>query len=121
MIHTQHFENRPPHEAVKQFLASDEEELYFAVSEDFYEIEAQDRYEDVYAAYEAYYQDLVATLMALLGEPTYRGTWEDDDYPEWAVGEQVCVWAGHEPPVYLRLHHEDREVPILIALSRIEV
>ncbi len=118
--HCQHEDGRDPAVVVREFLADPEaEEAYLAVSNSFYELEDQDHYEATYAAYESAFDRIATELKAFLGAPTFEGNWEDPEYPEFAVGERVVVWQEPET-VYLRLHHGDREVPILIVFARVE-
>jgi len=113
--HCQREEQRDPSAVVRDFLTSPKtQEVYFAVSKNFYELEDQDHYETTYAAYENAFE---RKLKELLGDPSFEGDWEDPEYPDFAVGERVVVWQEPET-IYLRLHHEDREVPILIAFAR---
>ncbi len=54
--------------------------------------------------------------------PRMRCSWQyprtstkSDDFPEWGVGELVAIW--EDAGLHLRLHHEDPEVPIFVALG----
>lgn len=116
--HCEQHEDRDPEVVIREFLGDPEgDEIYFAVSKDFYEIEDQDHYETTYAEYERAFESIAARVKALLGNPSFEGDWEHPEYPEFAVGERVVLWQRPEP-VYLRLHHEDAELPILIAFAR---
>lgn len=37
-------------------------------------------------------------------------------YPRWANGERVTVWEREGKPFFLALHHEDKDLPILVQL-----
>ncbi|NRA39712.1 MAG: hypothetical protein HRU15_16335 [Planctomycetes bacterium] len=91
---------------------------YIAVSEDFYEIESQDIYNDVYDEYFNKYQSLIELFNSHFGETANVLAWDDDAHPEWAIGESVAVWQGQK--MWLNINHEDRECPIIISLFRID-
>jgi hypothetical protein len=103
---------------IESFLADpDRREIFLAVSKDFWEPKDQELYPSVYPEYRRHFFALVDNLTRVLGEPRWRGGYDDTLYPSWAVGEQIAVWERENGSLYLRLHHEDREVPILIALA----
>jgi len=119
--HCQYQDPKEPMELVEDLLNSPEkDEVYFVVSDDFWELEDQDRYEEIYDNYRTYFEWLLADIAERYGQPTYRGRWEDPSFPDWAVGEEIAVWSIDGRHIYLRIHHEDREVPILVALTRCE-
>jgi hypothetical protein len=89
------------------------EECYLAVSHGFWEVD-EDAFEETFAAYEQYYTDLIAQISQLLGPPDFQGRWDTEEFPGWAHGEQVAVWSNG---MWLRIEHEDRECPIIIALT----
>jgi hypothetical protein len=116
--HSQLVELRDVPKVVAEFLAdAKRQEAYFAVSQSFWDVEAQRRYESVYAAYRGFYDRILRSLIEHLGPPDWQGNWEDPGYPEWAVGEHIAVWGNPGDPYYLSIYHEDREVPILVRLS----
>jgi hypothetical protein len=116
--HSQLVECRDTPEVVAGFLADGKrEEVYWAVSKDFWDPESQDRYESVYAAYRVFYNRILTSLIAHLGAPKWQGDWQEPGYPEWAVGESLAVWDNDGDPYYFAIYHEDREVPILIRLG----
>jgi hypothetical protein len=111
-------ESRDTPEVVADFLADGKrEEVYWAISKDFWDPESQDHYESVYAAYRAFYDRILKSLVAHLGAPTWQGDWQEPGYPDWAVGESLAVWENDGDPYYFAIYHEDREVPILIRLG----
>jgi hypothetical protein len=55
-------------------------------------------------------------IIKTLGNPKYEGCWTDENYPIWAVGHEIAVWENGGNPIYLRFHHEDREVGIDVTL-----
>jgi hypothetical protein len=115
--HNQLLETRSPLECFEWLMQSNDEELYLAVSQDFYEPSVNP--DTVYGQYLSAYQQYLIAFSALLGAPEFSGDWRSTGYPDWAVGEQVTVWSGSRGDVWLRLHHEDRECPILVALAKI--
>jgi hypothetical protein len=117
--HSQHVEARTASE-ILDWLSSEKQEIYLAVSKDFYDLGDRENFEEIYDRYRTYFHSVREAVASIAGPPSWQGWWEEDEYPDWAVGEEIAVWQEHEPPMYLRIHQEDREVPIIIALSRIE-
>ena len=116
--HLQHSEDGDLREVVSAFLSDKAaEEIYFAASEDFYDVDDQDRLDEIYPAYEKLFESLRDQLSTILGAPAFECGWADDVYPDWATGERIVVWESPET-LFLRLHHEDEEMPILVALAR---
>lgn len=97
----------------------DEDEVYLAASHGFWEPEDREHFESTYAAYQTFFAETVARLTAILGVPDFRGTWEAADFPDWAHGSEIAIWSQVGSPLWLRIEHEDRELPILIALARV--
>lgn len=116
--HCQHAESLTPQQCVDQLDESSDEEIYLAVSNDFYNADDQLQYDTIYPEYEKRYRQLIADFSEVLGPPEHSTDWQADGYPDWAVGELVTIWNRNGSVLWLRLHHEDREVPILIALAR---
>ena len=81
--HCEHHEDRDPEAVVRDLLDDPEtEEVYFAVSKDFFEVDDQDHYEATYAAYERAFESIASRLKESLGEPTFEGDCEDPEYPD---------------------------------------
>jgi hypothetical protein len=112
--HLQQRDERPIDEIVSSLREGREtEECYIAVSHGFWEVD-EDAFEETFAAYEHYYTALIAQISQLLGPPDFQRDWDAVDFPEWAHGLQVAVWSSG---LWLRIEHEDRECPIIIALA----
>lgn len=71
----------------------------------------------IYPRYKEHYLKIANAISVAIGDPVFSGGWQDEAYPEWAVGEHVTVWEHNHAVLWLRLHHEDRECPIVIALA----
>ncbi|MEZ6093179.1 MAG: hypothetical protein R3C03_02925 [Pirellulaceae bacterium] len=96
---------------------SPDEEIYLAVSHDFYDADDQLQLETIYADYEKRYRQWIDNLTVFLGQPKHSANWQSNDYPDWAIGEHVTWWEHEGTTLWLRIHHEDRECPILIAIA----
>ncbi len=116
--HCQLLERRAVDECVKAVSSGEEQEVFFAVSKDFYDGEHYYLSQDVYPKYKAYFEELASDISNVLGAAAKIVHWESENFPDWAVGERIAIW--EQAGLYLRLHHEDREVPILIGLARTE-
>jgi hypothetical protein len=90
------------------------EECYLAVSNGFWEPHERESFSTTFAAYEQFFADTVAELSRFVGAPDFEGRWNSPQFPDWAYGYAVAVWSQK---LWLRLEHEDRECPIIIALS----
>lgn len=115
--HCQESEECYPVECVARLIDNPNDEIYFAVSEDFYDVEDQLRYDDIYSQYHKYYDQCASRLSELLGIADFAGNFRDPKFPGWAMGDHIHVWNCNDHVIWLRLHHEDRECPILVALS----
>jgi len=91
--------------------------LYLAVSRDFYHAEDSGKFDAIYSEYEKQYHQLIDTLSEVLGPPKQSLDWQAEEYPDWAVGEHVTCWDHNGSVIWLRIHHEDCECPILIAMA----
>ncbi len=116
--HCQLLESRSLGACLEALASGEEPEVFLAVSRDFYDAEHYDLWAEVYPKYKAFFEERVAEISRELGADAEVLDWESDEFPEWAVGEWVAIW--EDAGVHLRLHHEDREVPILVALARNE-
>lgn len=118
--HLDHRARGPLSKVVETLLADAGRPKPLAVSHDFFELmDLADGYEQqgrIYAAYEAFYEQSLAELTHVLGKPVWCGSWEDRGYPDWASGERVAVWELEGTPFSLALHHEDKELPIVVEL-----
>ncbi len=74
-------------------------------------------WEDSYEGLEELYQMRAQEFAGILGEPSWQGPWTSDDYPDWALGEEITIWEHAGGPIYLRIFHEDQELPIIVALG----
>src|SRR5688572_9885928 len=93
-------------------------ECYLAVSEGFWEFEEQEEFESIFETYSKFFANAVTQAAKLLGEPSFQGDWESAEFPDWAHGLEIAVW--DDAGLWLRLEHEDRECPIIVALGKIE-
>ncbi len=101
-------------DAISSLRKAPETDVLFAVSRGFWDDGSQ--FDSVYAAYENYFEKRRGELIAILGAPTFDGHWMQDSYPLFAIGERVAVWGSGDDTVYLRIHHEDKEVGIEVSL-----
>ncbi len=98
----------------------DEPEVYLAVSKDFYDPDVEAKYPSIYASYRTRYEDWIGEIEQVLGSFALSIDYRDDRYPDWAVGEHVTIWERDGEILWLRLHHEDQELPILIAVAKLD-
>lgn len=115
--HTHHLEEKSPQECVEQLKSGDEDELFLAVSKEFFERDDREIFPEIYAQYQIRYRKYIGEFSEVLGQPAFSVFRDEEKYPEWAVGEQVTVWEDGDDVVWLRLHHEDKELPIQIVLA----
>lgn len=115
--HTHHLEEKSPQECVAQLKSGDEDELFLAVSKEFFERDDREIFPEIYAQYQIRYRKYIGEFSEVLGQPAFSVFRDEEEYPEWAVGEQVTVWNDGDDVVWLRLHHEDKELPIQIVLA----
>ncbi len=71
------------------------------------------------AAYQDHYDRLVKEYTALLGLPTYTGTWEwdEEDYPDSEAAGQLTYWTTPEGRLQLLYTQQDPELPYEITLE----
>ena len=112
--HNEHFDPITASEAVGRLRQSPEREILFAVSNGFWDNDSD--FDEIYAAYDRYYEERLKEFSHLLGTPLFAGHCMQDSYPVFAIGERVAVWGTGDEAIYLRLHHEDREVGIVVSL-----
>ena len=112
--HNQTFNPIAASEAVSQLRASPSDDVVFAVSDGFWGDDSD--FDEIYAAYEGYYEQRLAEITQFLGSPSFEGSWMQDTYPVFAIGERIAVWGTDADTIYLRLHHEDQEVGIEVSL-----
>jgi len=116
--HCQEFKDCNAQECVDDLIHDVSSEIYLAISDDFYDAEDQLRIDDIYPHYRKYYDVCATRLSGRLGPPIFAGGYLDSGYPEWAIGEHLHLWQYNNCQMWLRLHHEDRECPILIVFAR---
>lgn len=118
--HLQKFDEMPIAERIAELQSSHwTGDVYLAVSNGFWEPEEREDYESIFSAYSDFYSATVARLTDILGEPELRSAWNENDFPEWALGLEIVAWPTAKVPLYVRLEHQDPEVPIIVALARI--
>lgn len=100
-------------DAISSLRQTPETDVVFAVSRVFW---SDSNFDSVYAAYENYFEKRRDEITAILGTPTFDGHWVQDAYPLFAIGERVAVWGSGDDTLYLRIHHEDKEVGIEVSL-----
>ncbi len=95
--------------------------VYLYRSRDFGEPHEGDEEERsaIDAAYQDHYDRLVKEYTALLGLPTYTGTWEWDEegYPESEAAGQLTYWTTPEGRLQLLYTQQDPELPYEITLE----
>ena len=116
--HCQLLESRGIDDCLEAVSSGEEPEVFLAVSRDFYDVENYDLSADVYPEYKAFFEAKVREISQALAGEAKVIDWESNRFPEWAVGEWIAIW--EDAGIHLRLHHDDREVPILVALGRNE-
>ncbi len=77
----------------------------------------ESEWEDAYPAFDQYYAARAKELSDILGAPAWQGFWTSYEYPDWALGEEITIWNHPGGKIYLRLYHEDEEIPISVALG----
>jgi len=116
--HLHEADDAPVETRVEEMLSgSVADDIYLAVSNGFWEPEEQEEYESILGTYSKFFAEISARIAKVVGEPTLRAKCDEDDFPEWALGLEVVAWTKAKVPFYLRLEHEDREVPIIVALA----
>jgi hypothetical protein len=78
---------------------------------------SESEWEHAYTAFEGFYEARAKEISAILGDPAWEGSWTSDEYPDWALGENITIWDHPGGKIYLRIYQEDREIPIIIALG----
>lgn len=101
-------------DAINSLRQAPETDVVFAVSRGFWSEGSQ--FDSVYAAYEKHFEKRCSEITAILAAPTFDGHWMQESYPLFAIGERVAVWGGGDDTLYLRIHHEDKEVGIEVSL-----
>ncbi len=96
--------------------------VYLYRSRDFWEPHEGDEEErsTLDAAYQDHYDRLVKEYTALLGLPTYTGTWEwnnEEGYPESEAAGQLTYWTTPEGRLQLLYTQQDPELPYEITLE----
>lgn len=113
--HLQASEDRQIDELIESIRSSpSSDEFYLAVSHPFWDAEEQDGFDEIHRAYVIFFESLERQISQSVGDPIFYGRWDDPAFPEWATGEAIAVW---EDGFWLRVEHEDRECPIIVALS----
>ncbi|MCE5327216.1 MAG: hypothetical protein ABFD92_01675 [Planctomycetaceae bacterium] len=115
--HCQFVEPRGIPDCIREITSGNEKEIYFVVSNDFYDAKNYDLSERIYPEYEAAFQSLSRQVSSAVGAEPQAFEVGADDFPEWAIGIKIAVWK--ERNLYLRVEHEDRELPIIVALASI--
>ena len=115
--HTDHLETRSAKECVDVLKITPDNELSLVVSRDFGDRDNREIFPEIYTQYQIKYQLLIGEFIEPLGQPSFTGDREESRYPDWAVGEHVTVWKKGKNVYWLRLHHEDTELPIQIVLA----
>jgi hypothetical protein len=92
------------------------DECYLAVSKGFWDPNEQDAFNEIFNEYMQFFADIVIQATQLFGQPDFQGRWDSPEFPEWAIGLEAAIWSNG---FWLRIEHEDRECPIIIALSAI--
>ncbi|MEM7385811.1 MAG: hypothetical protein AAF514_12775 [Verrucomicrobiota bacterium] len=103
-----------PEALIEKITADRTTHIELAVSESGL---SESEWEGAYDAFEMLYQTRAKEITAVLGDPAWRGSWTSDDYPAWALGEEITVWDHPGGKVYLRIYNEDQEIPIVVALG----
>lgn len=64
--------------------------------------------------FRARYATEVAQARSVLGEPTFAGSYEEADFPDWCPGTDVSYWDRGDRIAYLWWEHQDKELPFLL-------
>lgn len=93
--------------------------MNLAVSESFWD--SDDHWEASEESFSAYYAEKVREMSALLGEPAFAGTWDDQGYPfeDPSEAHHATVWNTMGNTVCLALHQEDQELPFVVFARRL--
>ena len=116
--HTQEFTDLPPEQAIAQAREDSTGMFFYAVSNDFYDVENYDLGTQIFPKYEDFYQQKKNEIEKHLGKKAKEYTYDDSSYPDWAVGAPIAVWK--EEKIWLRVEYEDRECPIMVVLATVE-
>lgn len=112
--HNEYYATIDANEAINSLRKDPKKDVIFAISKGFWGDDS--KFDSIYAAYETFFEQKQAAIAAVLGEPIFAGHWMQDSFPVFAIGERVAVWGSGEGTIYLRIHHEDREVGIEVSL-----
>lgn len=112
-------EERPLEHLLATLVSRDRsaDEYYLAVSLDFWEIDKQVEFDSIFEAYSRFFDSMVERISRIAGPPDYRGARSDTAFPEWMQGLEIAVWHAADSRFWLRIEHEDRECPIIVALA----
>lgn len=87
-------------------------------SRDFYdEPFEEDELEQIYESFRKHFAVAVEVVSDKWGQPAFRGTYESDDFPKWAEGEEVASWNHGTDVAYICWYHMDRELPVTLELG----
>ena len=122
LLHNSYTTSLSFEEAVSAALKNPVVEIDMAASKHFWDFEGD--WDAVIRSYAVYFDSMVTALTQILGQPIYRGKWDDPNRQEWnpllpeyATALDLAVWQKDDLLLYVRNSREDKECPILIALG----
>ncbi len=91
---------------------------YLKASRDFFD--ADWTYDEVQAIEADFARDLravAAQVEAVWGPPVFMGHRDDSEFPEFYTVEELCYWRRGDLLAMIWWEHQDKEVPVLLALA----
>ncbi len=76
-----------------------------------------DRLEAIFAEFLEEFDGAADDLHRQWGEPEYRGTVEDPDFPAWSEALVLATWRRGEGIAYLALRHDDDHEPMFLEVG----
>ena len=111
VLHVDVYSTLSASDAIYRVQTNPEMEYILAMSDHFFDFEGD--LDSIQTSYEAFFEKYTKELIERLDQPTEKYT--RSDYPE---ADEIHVWElANQPPIYLRIHWPDKEIPIGIALG----
>ncbi len=100
--------------------STDEHWTFLVRSRDFYpEYAANEEDEILCEEFYEVYEDTVARLTEIWGEPDFEGDWETQGFPEWSSAIHIAYWHRNTYLAYVSYEHGDKECPMLVGLGSV--
>jgi len=116
--HCESIEETPVQKLVEELKADPSSHHVLAVSK----VDLSDSgWESAYDAFEELYKTRAREITGHMGEPVWEGDWTSNNFPNWAMGQEITVWnLTEDVKLYLRIDQEEDDMPIIIAMGTSE-